>query len=156
MLAEFFFAFTADSDIVVNAASFVDWNGGYTLFAGWYPFDDAIAQATFTLGMDIIVVRPEGGLVGMASAPPDEGFKKSVNVGPLDFTGAYDSFIYNSNSAFFINGIGVSAGNRIFFRIWAELEVYTKSTAIALMDFAGGNRGINVAGVFAGTFPPIG
>lgn len=155
-IVDCFFAFTADSDVQVNAASFADWNGGYTLFAGWYPFDNAIAQAIFTLGMDIFVVNPEGGLVGMASAAPDEGFDKKIDVGQFDFLGAYDSFTYNSNSAFFINGVGVNAGNRVFFRIWAELDVYTKSTAIALVDFNSGNLGINVPGVFAGTFPAIG
>jgi hypothetical protein len=49
---EFFFAFTADSDVQMNAVSFVDWNGGYTLLAGWYPFDSSWAEAAFTLGMD--------------------------------------------------------------------------------------------------------
>jgi Hydantoinase/oxoprolinase len=38
------FVFTADSDIQMNAVSFVDWNGGYTVLAGWYPFDDAATR----------------------------------------------------------------------------------------------------------------
>lgn len=153
---EFFFTFTADSDVQVNAASFVDWNGGYILLASWYPFDGGRAQASFTLGMDVIVVNAEGGLVGMTSAAPDEGFDKSIDVGFFDFSGAYDSFIYSSNSAFFINGISVNAGDQMFFRIWAELDVYTLSIATALVEFYSDNLGINVPGVFIGMFPPIG
>ena len=156
VLADFFFAFTADSDIQMNAVSFVDWNGGYTVLAGWYPFDDAWAQASFTLGMDVFVVNPQGRLVGTISATPDEGFDKRVDVGPFDFVGAYDSFTYSSNSAFFVNGVGVNAGNRVFFRVWTELNVDTKSIASAQVDFDSGDLGINVTGVFAATFPPVG
>lgn len=155
VLVDFFFAFTADSDIQMNAASFVDWNGGYTVLAGWYPFDDAWAQATFTLGMDIFVVSPQGRLVGTISATPDEGFDKRIDVGPFD-VGAYDSFTYSSNSAFFVNGVGVNAGNRVFFRVWTELNVDTKSIAYAQVDFDSGDLGIDVPGVFAATFPPPG
>jgi hypothetical protein len=93
------------------------------VLAGWYPFDDAWAQATFTLGMDVFVVNPQGGLVGMISATSDDGFDKRVDVGPFDFLGAYDSFTYSSNSALFVNGIGISAGNHVFFPVWAELDV---------------------------------
>ena len=153
---DFFFAFTADSDVQMNAVSFVDWNGGYTLLAGWYPFDNAWAQATFTLGMDVFVVDPQGRLVGTISATPEEGFDKRLDVGPFDFLGAYGSFTYNSNSAFFVSGIGLNAGNRVFFRVWAELYATTKSIAYAQADFASGNLGIDVTGVFASTFPPIG
>ena len=111
----------------MNAVSFVDWNGGYTVLAGWYPFDNAWAQATFTLGMDVFVVSPQGRLVGTISATPDEGFDKRLDVGPFDFVGAYNSFTYSSNSAFFVNGIGVDAGNRVFFRYGPsprEHEIY--------------------------------
>lgn len=156
VLVDFFFVFTADSDIQMNAVSFVDWNGGYTVLAGWYPFDDAWAQAIFTLGMDVFVVNPQGGLVGTISATPDDGFDKRIDVGPFDFLGAYDSFTYSSNSAFFVNGVGISAGNHVFFRVWAELDVDTKSIAYAQVDFDSGDLGIDVTGVFAATFPPIG
>jgi hypothetical protein len=156
VLVDFFFAFTADSDIQMNAVSFVDWNGGYTVLAGWYPFDNAWAQATFTMGMDVFVVNPQGRLVGTISATPDEGFDKRIDVGPFDFLGAYDSFTYSSNSAFFVNGVGVNAGNRVFFRVWAELNVDTKSIAYAQVDFDSGDLGIDVTGVFAATFPPVG
>jgi hypothetical protein len=156
VLVDFFFAFTPDSDIRMNAVSFVDWNGGYTALAGWYPFDDAWAQASFTLGMDVFVVNPQGRLVGTISAPPEEGFDKRIDVGPFDFVGAYDSFTYSSNSAFFVNGVEVNTGNRVFFRIWTELNVDTKSIAYAQVDFDSGDLGINVTGVFAATFPPVG
>lgn len=155
-IVDFFFAFTADSDIRMNAASFVDWNGGYTEFVGWYPFDNAWAETIFTLGMDVFVVNPEGGLLEITSATPDQGFDKLIDVGPFDFVGAYDSFTYNSNSAFFVNGIGVNAGDRVFFRVWAELDVDTKSIAYAQIDFDTGHLGIDVTGVFAATFPPVG
>jgi hypothetical protein len=152
---DFYFAFTADSDIQMNAVSFVDWKGGYTLFVGWYPFDNAWAQATFTAGMDVYVVNPQGRLVGTISATPDEGFDKRIDVGWFDFEGAYDSFTYSSNSFLSVNGIGVNAGNRVFFRVWADLLVQTKSVAIANMDFNSGDLGIDVTGVFAATFPPV-
>jgi hypothetical protein len=77
-------------------------------------------------------------------------------VGPFDFVGAYDSFTYSSNSAFFVNGVAVNAGNRVFFRVWTELNVDTKSIAYAQVDFDGGDLGINVTGVFAATFPLVG
>jgi hypothetical protein len=156
VLVDFFFAFTADSDIQINAVSFVDWNGGYTVLAGWYPFDNAWAQATFTLGMDVFVVSPQGRLVGTISATPEEGFDKRLDVGPFDFLGAYDSFTYSSNSALFVNGVGVDAGSRVFFRVWAELNVDTKSIAYAQADFDSGDLGIDVTGVFVSTFSPIG
>ena len=50
----------------------------------WNPFDDAWAQASFTLGMDVFVVNPQGRRVGTISATPDEGFDKRVDVGPFD------------------------------------------------------------------------
>ncbi len=156
VVVDFFFAFTADADLRMNAASFVDWNGGYTELAGWYPFDDAWAEATFTSGMDVFVVNAQGRLVGSLSATPDQGFDRRIDVGPFDFLGAYDAFTYSSNSAFFVNGVGVAAGDRVFFRVWSELVVNTKSIAYAAADFASGGLGIDVAGVFAATFPPIG
>jgi hypothetical protein len=51
---DFFFAFTADGDLQMNAVSFVDWNGGYTLLAGWYPFDNAWAQATLEMSRPML------------------------------------------------------------------------------------------------------
>jgi hypothetical protein len=155
VLVDFFFAFTPDSDIQMNSAGFVDWNGGYTEFAGWYPFDHAWAQATFTLGMDIFVVNAQGRLVETISATPDQGFDKRIDVGPFDFAGAYDSFTYSTNSSFFVNGVGVKAGNRVFFRVWTELTVTTKSVAYAQVDFGSGDLGIDVTGVFAWTFPAV-
>ena len=90
---------------------------------------------------------PQGRLVETVSAAPDEGFNKGIEVGPLDFVGAYDSFTYSSNSAFFVNGVAVKAGNRVFFRVWAELNVDTKSVAFAQIDFAIEDRGILVPSV---------
>jgi hypothetical protein len=150
---DFYFAFTANNDVRVNAMSFVDWNGGYTLFAGWYPFDNSWAETTFTLGMDVFVVDPQGALVGTISATPDHVFDKRLDVGLFDFVGAYDSFTYSGNSDFFVNGLEVKAANRVFFRIWADFVLSTKSYAYAQVDFDSGDLGIDVTGAFAITFP---
>ena len=85
----------------------------------------------------------DGSLRAAPNMADVQGFDKRINVGPFDFVGAYDSFTYSATSSFFVNGVGVNAGNRVFFRVWTELNVDTKSIAYAQVDFGSGDLGID-------------
>lgn len=152
---DFFFGWTADRALQLNAAAFADWIGGYIEYAGWYPFDDCQTWADFWIGMDVIVVDPASGRVAaMGSAQPD-GFAKHLDAGPFDFTGKFDDFTYDANSALFVYGLEAGRGQVVFFRVWAELVASTLSNAAALVDFDLAGKegvGINVPNVFAATF----
>ncbi|MGZ4999945.1 MAG: hypothetical protein ACXV7F_06560 [Methylomonas sp.] len=151
-VAEAFFVFTADDAIQMNAGGYVDWTGQDILLASWYPFDDCRGEAILTLGMEVFVVSPDGMLINSFNAAPDQGFDDSVDVGLFDFPGADLENTYSSNSAFFLTGIPVDAGNRVFFRVFGELTAFSKSEATTIVDLFSGDNGISFPLVWAATF----
>ena len=151
--ADFVFAWTADSDVALNAITFVQPNGTYLLETWWGAFVDSEASASLTAGLDVVVVDRTGTVVLVSNGTRDDGLTADVQTGWFDFTGAFEYEPYNDMSDLFDNGLlEVNAGNTAFFSVWVELAIFADGNAISSFDFRSGDFGINVPAVYVPTF----
>jgi hypothetical protein len=150
---DYLFAFRADSDIALNAITFVQPNGLYALQAIWQPFANSSSSLDFTAGLDVHILYPNGG-VYTDNGTRDDRLSQSLDVGMWDLF--QDSLIvgdYSDQSTLFDNNyVAASAGSVVVFDVWVALTMWSDGNANAELDFQSGDFGINVPAVYVSTF----
>ena len=100
---DYLFAFRVESDIALNAVTFVQPNGLYALQAIWQPFASSSASLDFTAGLDLYIMYPNGG-VFENNGTRDDRLSQSLNIGMWDiFQNSLIVGDYSDQSALFDN-----------------------------------------------------
>lgn len=165
--ADFYFHWTADVDVYLNAVTFVQPNGTYYVNSQWDPFFSNKNCVTFSSSLRYFVPPPnfdphqnsEGYLISNlanTSSQLSDQIVHCVDAGPFDFFGNFkygylnDEFTLFDNSQFYL-----PAGYTIIFVVEVKglfLQIGCQPS-MQEFDFYNGDFGINVPGIFLGVFP---
>lgn len=165
--ADFYFHWTADVDVYLNAITFVQPNGTYYVNSQWDPFLSNKNCVTFSSSLRYFVPPPnfdphqnsEGYLISNlanTSSQLSDQIVHCADAGPFDFSGNFeygylnDQFTLFDNSQFYL-----PAGYTIIFVVEVRgffLQIGCQPSMQEL-DFYNGDFGINVPGIFLGIFP---
>jgi hypothetical protein len=143
------FTFPVAEDHDLNAMTFVQALGAYSLdTVGWF-FGGSDAQAFLTTRLDLWIA-------GQQLDPGDfnHGPIRRLHSGPWN-PGIFDAGAYNYEPGLFDNNFSyVRGGSTVYIIVSVHLEVGANGWAYSELDFRSGNFQISVPAVVVNTFPP--
>jgi len=156
---DYFFAWTAEADVRLNALSFLKPNGVYFALSSWSPCVESVASVSFIAGLDVSVFDTSGTLVLVSNGTRDDRLEERVSTGPFGSNQGGSGYFSDTCQVADNGLLSVGAGSRVFVNVWAYLNATTdvQGSASAELDFLHEDGfEINVPNVFLFTFPPTG